>query len=105
MKNLASVYLPIFALLISSCLNVISCQESNTREENGIKKWDTDSLYFGQEKPGLIPKVFAPGIISKKDRYEFGFVKSRDGREVFFGVDNSGIMEIYQKKLSASGVF
>jgi hypothetical protein len=43
--------------------------------------------YLNQEPPGLTPKVFAPGIVSLKDRYEFGSVFSRDGKEFYYAVE------------------
>jgi Tol biopolymer transport system component len=57
---------------------------------------DAELLYFGEEKPTINPLVFAPGIISKGDRYEFGCTFSKDGKEMLFGVDNEGVSEIYQ---------
>lgn len=41
--------------------------------------------YFGQEAPGTIPKVFAPGLISLPDRRETKIAFSPDGQEVFIG--------------------
>ncbi|MBL3657235.1 amidohydrolase family protein [Fulvivirga sediminis] len=57
----------------------------------------TDNLmtYFGQKAPLNEPELFAPNIISRPDRYEFGCTLSKDGTEFYFGVDNSGIMEIH----------
>lgn len=42
------------------------------------------TLYFGQKPPGLVAEVFAPGIISLKDRYEYGSVFSRNGGEFYY---------------------
>jgi hypothetical protein len=44
--------------------------------------------YMGQEPPGLVPKVFAPGSISLPNRYEHDICFSRDGRECYFTVRN-----------------
>ncbi len=62
---------------------------------------ETDDLmtYFGQKEPSIIPELFAPNIISKPNRHEFGCTFSRDGREFYFGVDNNGVMEIHYTKL------
>ncbi len=70
----------LLACIFISCIN-------NRQEE--------PETYFGEEPPGLTAKVFAPGIVSKKDRYEFGCTMSKDGRHLFFGVDNDGKTEIY----------
>lgn len=45
--------------------------------------------YLGQEPPGLIPKVFAPGLISLPNRYEHDICFSKDGRECYFTVRNA----------------
>ena len=55
--------------------------------------------YLGQTAPSTTPELFALNIISKPDRHEFGCTFSADGKELFFGVDNEGIMEIYHTKL------
>ncbi len=56
---------------------------------------DTASnLYFGQEAPGPVPQIFAPGIISLKDRGEFASVLSADGTELIFGRGNDKTTEI-----------
>jgi hypothetical protein len=40
--------------------------------------------YFGEEPPDLIPKLFAPGIISIHGHFEFACTFSPDGREFYF---------------------
>jgi hypothetical protein len=44
-------------------------------------------MYLDQEPPGLTPKLFAPGIVSLKDRYEFGSVFTRDGKEFYYAIE------------------
>lgn len=56
---------------------------------------DNTMTYFGQKPPSNEPEIFAPNIISRPDRYEFGCTFSKDGTEFYFGVDNNGIMEIH----------
>lgn len=60
---------------------------------------ENNALYFGQKSPGLTPSVFAPGIISKEQQYEFGSVFSKNGKEFFFGVDQGDKSVIYHCKL------
>lgn len=43
-----------------------------------------DQPYFGQEPPGLIPELFAPGIISTHGHFEFACTFSPDGKEFYF---------------------
>ena len=50
----------------------------------------------GAEKPSPQPELFAPGVVSKPDRHEFGVVLTADGSRVFFGVDTGGRHEIWQ---------
>jgi len=42
--------------------------------------------YFGQKPPGLIPEIFAPGIISISGRHEMGVSFSPDLDEMYFAV-------------------
>lgn len=43
--------------------------------------------YLGEEPPGLVPKLFAPGIISTSGHYEMDLSFTRDGRECYIGRD------------------
>lgn len=79
----------IFTLLIS--------MEVCTQEKE--RKVEKNMFYFGQKPPDETPKLFAPNIISKPNRYEFGCTLSKNGKEFYFGVDNNGIMEIHYTNL------
>ncbi len=48
----------------------------------------SDSLYFGQSRPGNMPQIFAPGRISLTGRTEYGITVSRDGKEMLFAIGN-----------------
>lgn len=48
-----------------------------------------DGPYLGQVAPGSTPEVFAPGIISLDNRYEYVIAFSPDLRECVFGVTNN----------------
>ncbi len=48
-----------------------------------------DGHYFGQDRPGLVPEIFAPGVISLDDRFEYSLVFSPNLDECIFGVTNS----------------
>ena len=43
--------------------------------------------FLGQPLPDTEPEIFAPGLVSKPDAYEYGSVWSADGREFYFGVN------------------
>ncbi|WP_128548843.1 PD40 domain-containing protein [Larkinella soli] len=47
----------------------------------------TATLYLGQTPPHQGQQLFAPGLISLKEQYEFGSVFSRDGNEFYFAVE------------------
>ncbi len=42
--------------------------------------------YMGEEPPGLVAKVFAPGLISTSNRFVHSICLSKDGRECYFTV-------------------
>ena len=44
--------------------------------------------YFGQKPPGLIPEIFAPGIVSINGRFEGAISFSPDLEEMYFGASN-----------------
>lgn len=51
------------------------------------QKDDTPMLkspYLGQKPPGMVPEIFAPGIVSTEAYKEFGCTFSPDGRECYF---------------------
>ncbi|MEO0790419.1 MAG: hypothetical protein AAFY36_17275 [Bacteroidota bacterium] len=73
------------ALLACSTIN---CQSASERFN-----------YLGQEPPSLQPKVFAPGIISVDDEYEFGSVFNQDVSRFFYAVDIDGRAEIRYSEL------
>jgi hypothetical protein len=41
---------------------------------------------MGQEPPGLVPKIFAPGLVSVPGRFEHSICLSKDGRECYVTV-------------------
>ena len=46
--------------------------------------------YLGQEPPGLLPKVFAPGLLGIPNRIENDICLSQDGRECYFTSRTAG---------------
>ena len=55
---------------------------------------DASPNYLNQSPPGLTPELFAPGVISQKNEYEFGSVFSADGQEFYYAVNVNGRAEI-----------
>ncbi len=56
--------------------------------------------YLSQDPPSTNPEIFAPGVISKEDRYEFGSVFNQEGTEFYFGVDVNGKEELWYSTLT-----
>ena len=71
----------------------------NSVKGNVGSETDNSMTYFGQRPPLNKPELFAPNIISKPNRYEFGCTFSKDATEFYFGVDNNGVMEIHFSNL------
>ena len=69
----------VFSILYSMFLNTIFAQTLLP-----------DSAYLGQNPPGNIPQIFAPGVISLNNRFETYPTFSPDGKEMFFSVVNAG---------------
>ena len=45
---------------------------------------EINEAYFGEEPPGVTPRLFAPGLISTQGHFEFACTFSPDGREFYF---------------------
>ena len=75
------VLIRLLTLLLT--ISIFGC----TQEKDAIN-------YFDQTPPDTTPKLFAPGVISKKDQSEFGSIISKNGTEFFFGVDVNQRSEI-----------
>lgn len=54
--------------------------------------------YLGQKPPGLIPELFAPGIIST-DQYELNSIFSKDGTEFYYCISTT------TKEEKAEGIY
>ncbi|BFP42154.1 hypothetical protein FGF1_29990 [Flavobacteriaceae bacterium GF1] len=83
----------VFVLFINACKT-----ENSTTKEHGPSIGE--SLYFGQKPPGLLPELFAPGLVSIEGRYEFGISFAPDLDEVYFSakeVDETTV--IYYSRL------
>ncbi len=56
--------------------------------------------YFGQNPPGMVAEIFAPGIVSVNGRYEYGVSFSPDLEEIYFSVERKGeSSSVYFSKL------
>lgn len=59
----------------------------------------SDLAYLGEDRPTMVPKIFAPDVISLEGVSEFGSVFNREGTEFFYGVDLNGRSEIRYTRL------
>lgn len=88
------------ALFILTC-SLLACGPRPSQSSSPLspttlsEPLDTSWHYFGQSKPSTTPIVFAPGIVSQSDRYEFGCTLSKDGKQFYFGVSGNDKSEIY----------
>lgn len=89
--------LGISIVLLISILNV--SRDSNGQDELSAIK----NPYFGQKPPGLIPEVFASGIVSIDGRFEGGISFSPNLDEMYFGANNKNEeTSIYFSKLKGN---
>ena len=58
--------------------------------------------YMGQDPPGALPKIFAPGIVST-DGYEFALTFTPDGKEFYF-TRRSGEKHLHTNTIIYSGM-
>jgi hypothetical protein len=84
----------IFIIFLNAC-------KSKTKKSKDKALPIIETSYFGQKPPGLIPEIFAPGIISIDGRHEMGVSFSPNLDEMYFAVQKkSGVpAEIYFSKL------
>jgi len=79
---------------ITLILSVLLIIETATAQTKG-----SSPKFLNQEPPGMESKLFAPEIISLKNRYEFGSVFSKDGKEFYFAVEENEKPEIWFTRL------
>lgn len=83
--------LPFKGFISIFVLSILTACSYNSKE---IK----EDLYPDLNLPGLIPEVFAPGIVSLDDRYEFGLAVSPTFDEIIFTVSDPGNGLLRMKK-------
>jgi len=76
---------------------LVGCKP-NKKERVGRDLPSIENRYFGQVPPGLIPEVFAPGIVSVDDVYEGSVSFSPDFKEMYFSPTIDGHSYVYFSK-------
>ena len=80
MKKSYSVLILVGALLFSAC-------NANKEDDKDADSPTLEAAYFGEEPPGLVPKLFAPPIVSPEGLFEGGSF-SPDKKEYYFSRKN-----------------
>jgi hypothetical protein len=73
MRCKTTVVLVLMSIVLASC--------TSTQQDGNKVSADP---YLGQEPPGSIPDVFAPGVVSTDTAFETGITLAPDGKEIFF---------------------
>lgn len=58
--------------------------------------------YLGLKPPGKVAEKFAPGIVSKESRFEFGSVFNKAGTEFYYAANATGKDEIRYSKVEGN---
>ena len=75
----------ILTLALALTMNACTTKKQNSKDNDSPT---IETNYFGQKPPGLIPEVFAPGIVSIDGRFEGTVSFSPDLQEMYFAADN-----------------
>ncbi len=75
-----------FILALALALFLNACNTKNEKA-NGKDSLTLETAYFGQKLPGLIPEIFAPGVISINGRSEHGISFSPNLDEIYFSAN------------------
>jgi len=81
----------LFAAIVLACLLIIDIQA----QENELPV--LKGPYLGEKPPGMIPEIFAPGVVSTC-LDELNSVFSPDGQEFYFCVRNLGASSLFMMK-------
>ncbi|WND01792.1 hypothetical protein QGN29_09530 [Temperatibacter marinus] len=88
--------LPLLTLVVFSLTGPLGAQDI---------KPETTGAYMGQSKPGKIPRLFAPNLISVEGRYEFGITFSKDLKEIYFSGNKEGELSTIFYTKQVNGVW
>lgn len=81
MKKAYFILILVFALFLNACNTKKQSAEDNDSPPDSYR--DIEIAYFGEKPPGLIPKLFAPSILSPEGSFEGGRF-SPDMKEYYF---------------------
>lgn len=76
------------SIIIYCLISFSACNVQDNKKEESVFPI-LEGPYLGQKPPGMTPEIFAPDIISTKDKYELNSVFSRDGNEFYYVISSS----------------
>ncbi len=93
MEKAYFILILVFAIILNAC----NTKKQHSKDSDSL---NLESSYFGQKIPGLIPEIFAPGVISINGRFEGTVSFSPDLEEIYFAAnDENEETAIYFSKL------
>ena len=92
-----------YVILIGLGILFLQACDSKKKETKDSDVLTIENLYLGQKPPGLIPEIFAPGVISINGRSEHGISFSPELDEVYFSANHKDEdPSIYYSKLEGN---
>lgn len=92
MKKAYFILILVWALFLNAC-------STKKQHSKPLGSSTIESPYFGQKPPGLMPEIFAPGIVSVEGRYEYGISFSPELDEMYFSPTVEGHSVVHFSKL------
>lgn len=74
----------LFSVILFLGSMLISCNQDKTNDHENESKNLKQGPYLGQNPPGDVPELFAPGIVSSVYREHSSAVFTPDGNELFW---------------------
>ncbi len=77
----------IIFLIILACCVLFGCKQTTIQNKDGIADDNFPELqgdYLGQKKPGMIPEIFAPFLVSDRHNLHSRIEFTPNGREAYF---------------------
>ncbi len=95
----------VVVLLMMSNAESVSGQD-RSGAEGAQRKTNSSADYLGQQPPGVIPELFAPGIVSTGLHEHSAVLITPDGNDIFFTVADAPqhvILHVRRNKMSGGG--
>ena len=93
MNTIGKIIVLVLIILISS-MPALAREKTKDKSDFPVLK----GPYLGQKPPGLIPEIFAPGILSSPKDHEYTCSISPDGKEIYFTRGQKILFSKWHKK-------